>query len=183
MGFTFDAAISSISDGAADSTLTAQCNTPLPSKSTKFMSALHPTQSLRSAPYLPSPTLRLLTPTTTRDVIFPVHSTKHPRRFCGFFFQAVSRGFTEAVRVLATSFPHLVLERDRRGRLPLDLVPPKKAKMRKAVDLQAALDVVKARQEEFMAHITREYRIALQHQSTQSPNSIRSFNFLLGLFA
>lgn len=38
----------------------------------------------------------------------------------------------------------------------MDLVPHKRARMRKAVNLQAALEVVKERQEEFMAHITRK---------------------------
>lgn len=84
--------------------------------------------------------------------------------------QAVYRNFHEAARVMAFSYPRLVLEADKKGRLPVDLIPLGKGRklLRQAVDLEAAMAIVKQRQEAFVMEVTEEEEKRKQEKTAAS---------------
>jgi len=70
--------------------------------------------------------------------------------------KCVQKNMVKAAKALAVAFPHLCIEKDRKGRMPIDLAAPEKFALRKAVELERAMEHVREEQRLMVIRITQE---------------------------
>jgi len=70
--------------------------------------------------------------------------------------KCVQKNMVKAAGALAVAFPRLCIEKDRRGRMPIELAGPDKYALRKACDLERAMEFVREEQRRMMLRVTEE---------------------------